>query len=328
MNVRVNVLEKSYKHFLNKNTILFGASNSGKSTILMEILYLLKDHVPNIFVFSPTADSNAAFDGVVPNPVIYTSIDIKALNSIYERQQGASLIYTKVNNINMLRKVFNIVADQNALNLESSIKRIPIPRETPNTRELQILCEQRLIKLYKDVIRKNKHKILNTSDDIKYVLRYLDFNPRCIVVFDDCGAVLKKLQREEVMRKIIFQGRHNHINLIMTLQDDKDLESSIKKNAFVNIFTTERCAATYFERSSNSFSRKEKNYAYSVISSVFSSRDYKKLVYIRDAPDPFRYTIANIYSFKFGSPKLWKLCSLVKQSDNFNHNPVLQNFRM
>ena len=50
--IKLKFLEKTPDHYLNKSAILFGASDSGKSTILIEILYLLKDHVPNIFVFA------------------------------------------------------------------------------------------------------------------------------------------------------------------------------------------------------------------------------------------------------------------------------------
>lgn len=40
--VSINYIPKDYKYYLNKSTILFGASGSGKSTILIEILYLLR----------------------------------------------------------------------------------------------------------------------------------------------------------------------------------------------------------------------------------------------------------------------------------------------
>ena len=52
----ISQLDKDEKYFLNKYNFIW-SSNSGKSTIVMEILYLLKDHVPNIFVFSPTSEA-------------------------------------------------------------------------------------------------------------------------------------------------------------------------------------------------------------------------------------------------------------------------------
>ena len=72
----VKELEKQYDYFLNKTTILFGATNSGKTTILLEMLYLLKDKIPSIFVFCPTSDSNKSFEGIVPDPFIWKDINI------------------------------------------------------------------------------------------------------------------------------------------------------------------------------------------------------------------------------------------------------------
>ena len=54
---------------------------------------------------------------------------------------------------------------------------------------------------------------MGLSEKSRYILKYLDFNPNCVLVLDDCGAILKKFQKEEA-KKIIFQGRHNYINII------------------------------------------------------------------------------------------------------------------
>jgi hypothetical protein len=155
------------------------------------------------------------------------------------------------------------------------------------------------------------------------------------VVFDDCGAILKRFQKEEVIKKIFFQGRHNYINLIITLQDDLNLDSSIKKNAFVNIFTTGRCASAYFERGSNSFSKKDKEVAGKIINSIFNTNvknNFKKLVYLRDDPNPFRYTVADLYDeFKFGSPALWQMCDVINKEMNtcdFKNDPLLSSFKI
>jgi hypothetical protein len=348
--IRVKFLEKSAKHYLNKSTILFGASNSGKSTILIEILFLLKEHVPIIFVFAPTAESNNAFDGIVPNPLIYKTVEIDILKDIYERQQAATKIYNSVNKLTSLRVLFERIASHthietakmvyaNARNLinkkteESNTGHIEKKMSILNLKSMR---DEYLIKLYKSVIRLNKKRLLNMdiTDKDRYIIKYLDFNPNCVVVFDDCGAILKKFQKEEVVKKIIFQGRHSHINLILTLQDDINLDSAIKKNAFVNIFTTGRCASAYFERGSNNFNKKEKDRASRIINYVFSAskKDYKKIVYLRDDVDPFRYTIAELHNnFKFGCESIWKLCQKIDREQitcDFDNDPLLSAFRI
>lgn len=349
--IKVKFLEKNAKYYLNRSTILFGASNSGKSTILIEILYLLKDYVPNIFVFAPTAEANNAFDGIVPTPLVYKTVDIDILTKIYKRQQAATKIYNTVNNLTSLRKLFEKVADYKSVeaaklaynNANSIIQRkqtdqsIDFVERRSAVSEVKEVRDNYLTKLYKSVIRCNKRRLKNMglSEQSRYIIKYLDFNPNCVVVLDDCGAILKKFQKEEVVKKIIFQGRHNFINIILTLQDDLNLDSSIKKNAFVNVFTTSRCASAYFERGSNSFSKKEKEMAAKIITHIFTptvKRDFKKLVYLRDDINPFRYTIADLYdNFRFGSPSLWEMCGKISKERNtcdFENDPLLSAFKI
>jgi hypothetical protein len=350
-NIKVKFLDKNAKYYLNRSTILFGASDSGKSTILLEMLYLLKDHVPNIFVFAPTADANNAFKEIVPDPLIFTDVSIEKLEEIYKHQQAATKIYNTVNNLTSLRKLFERVADNKSLEsakLAYSNANIIIQKKQidpcinflekrSSIAEVTDVRDEYLKKLYKSIIRCNKKRIKNMglSPMSKYIIKYLDFNPNCVVVLDDCGAILKKFQKEEVVKKIMFQGRHIFINLIITLQDDMYLDSSIKKNAFVNVFTTSRCAAAYFERSNSSFSKKEKDEADKIITAIFApsvKKDYKKLVYIRDDSNPFRYTIADIYDkFRFGCPSLWKMCDSVSKEKNtcdFDNDPLLSSFKI
>lgn len=349
--IKVKYLEKSAKYYLNRSTILFGASNSGKSTILVEILYLLKNHVPNIFVFAPTAEANNAFDGFIPSPLIYKTVEITILKEIYKRQQASTKIYNTVNDIPALRTLFERVADNKSIdvakltyaNANAIIQRkkndinINFVEKRSVISEVKEVRDEYLVKLYKHTIRTNRKRLKNMgiSDKEKYIIKYLDFNPNCVVVLDDCGAILKKFQKEEVVKKIIFQGRHNYINIILTLQDDLNLDSSIKKNSFVNIFTTSRCAAAYFERGSNSFSKKEKECAAKIINYIFTpsaKKDYKKLVYLRDEMNPFRYTIADLYdNFRFGSPSLWKMCDRIaveKNACDFDNDPLLSAFKI
>lgn len=349
--IKVKFLEKSAKFYLNRSTILFGASNSGKSTILIEILFLLREHVPNIFVFSPTADANNAFEGIVPEPLVFKTVEIETLNQIYKRQQAATKIYNTVNNLSSLRQLFERVADCKSVgtaklaynNANSIIKNkeqdtsISFSIRRSSIAEVKDVRDKYLTKLYKNVIRCNRKRLqnMNISEQSKYIIKYLDFNPNCVVVLDDCGAILKKFQKEEVVKKIMFQGRHNFINIILTLQDDLNLDSSIKKNAFVNVFTTSRCASAYFERSSNNFSKKEKKEAEKIITHIFTpsvKKDFKKMVYLRDNMEPFRYTIADLYdNFKFGSPCLWEMCNKISKDINkcdFSNDPLLSSFKI
>jgi hypothetical protein len=102
----VDPLEKIHTYYLNRSTTMYGASESGKSTVLFEIMWLLKEYVPIVFVFSPTAGSNNAFKGIVHDLLVFVDVKIDILEEIYKRQEGAKRIYNIVNDVHMLQKIF------------------------------------------------------------------------------------------------------------------------------------------------------------------------------------------------------------------------------
>jgi hypothetical protein len=61
-------------------------------------------------------------------------------------------------------------------------------------------------------------------------------------------------------------------------------------------------------------------------------KDFKKLVYLRDDINPFRYTIADLYdNFRFGSPSLWEMCGKISGEKNmcdFENDPLLSAFKI
>ena len=349
--IHVKPLDLSYEHYLDRSAILYGATDSGKSTVLMEILNILTNKIPVAFVFSPTADENETFRGTIPNSMIYPTVEIKTLEEIYNRQKGSTKTYNIVNNLVSLRKLFVRVADRDMLiaeeeaikNAQSIIKRKERDMNISHSGRKSLIAEVKklkdsyLNKLYKHVIRSSKKifRRMNLKESEKFIIKFLDFNPHCVIILDDCGAELKKFQNSEVLKKIFMQGRHNHITLILTLQDDKGLDTSIKKNAFVSIFTEIRCASAFFDRSSSSFNKSERIEAEKIVSFVLDKRykkTYRKLYYMRDSPDPFRYRISNIYEpFAFGCPKVWKYCARMTNGGgpcDIENDPLLTPFRI
>lgn len=341
--MEVQPLEKDAKYFLNRSVLLYGPSGSGKSTVLMEILHLLKDEVPLCFVFSLTAEENNAFKNIVPAPMIHSTIDIKLLHKIYHRQQAATRIYNMVNAKEALKCLFDKVASHDEIaKMEKAYvnAREIIERQSSDidavtfAEEIHAIRDEFLNKLYKYVIRNNKKRLLNMdlTDDDRYTIKYLDFNPNCVIVLEDCGVHLKQFQKDDTILKIMFQGRHNYISAIITLQDDSGVDSKLKKNIFVSIFTTETVASAYFDRGSNNFSKKEKEKAKQMIQSTFfemGAKNHRKLVYLRDNPEPFRYTLANRYGvFRFGCEALWELCDRITSAKkkDVKKDPLLSAF--
>lgn len=335
--VKIPFLDKNPYYYFCKSTTIFGASSSGKSVIVIEILKLLKDLIPLIAVFAPTADETKSFADIVPNEMIFRTVDLEKLESIYQRQQASTKVFNMVNNKDRLRELFVKVSSQSLRETEAKVNASAsdLIHRTENDVTLGFLQKKYSISdvkkardeylktLYKHVIRVNRTRLrkLHLSDEEMYVLKYLDFNPNIIIVFDDCGSVFtKKIQKNKTIQKIFFQGRHSYITTIFVFQDDLNLESSLRKNSFINIFTTQQCAQAYFERSSNNFSKEEKKQATKVINAILSpslKNEHKKLVYVRDSNNPFRYTIAGIYdTFRFGCQQLWDYCAKLNAANS------------
>ena len=52
----LNINSFDFNRLINHCTILIGSSFSGKSVMIRDILYKLKDHIPIGILFSPTAN--------------------------------------------------------------------------------------------------------------------------------------------------------------------------------------------------------------------------------------------------------------------------------
>ena len=108
-------------------------------------------------------------------------------------------------------------------------------------------------------------------------------------------------------------------NFMISFQDDKLLDSSLRKNSFINIFTTETICNAYFNRSANNFTPQEKKKMAKLANFVFNDpklkdKNYKKMIHIKDKIPNIYYTIADyVDDFKFGSLHLHQLCNKVKK---------------
>ena len=96
----IPLFTKDYSYFLNKSIILYGSSGSGKSMIMRDILYILKDHIPNILVIAPTNHLNGSFDGIIPPQLIFPDVTEELIQNIFKRQKTVVIILNQ--NINKI----------------------------------------------------------------------------------------------------------------------------------------------------------------------------------------------------------------------------------
>lgn len=344
-------LPKSYKDFLNKMTILYGLTASGKSTIIEEIMYLCKEFVPNICVIAPTNETNDTYTNKVPVFLIRKQMDVKWLDKILMRQKDVSTLYKNANKIRILKSLFDRVSDDTAIATETSairkchnyimnLENSDMAFKDKKKQKNQMLKERdgMLKKIYKTSIRFNKvrlEKMNDLSKEEKACVKYLDFNPNMMLILDDCASKFKKIcKQSSTMKEIFYEGRHYHITTIISTQDDKEIEPELRKNSRVSIFTSAQSATCNFEKASNGYPKNQKQRAKYATDAVFEQDEndiphFQKLVYIQGEADPFRYTIADVYDdFRMGDRALWQLHEAIQQkrASSASNNPVFDKY--
>lgn len=331
---------------LRRSTVLYGDSNSGKSTIIYEMFHILRRHIPIFIVISPTAASNGDFNDRVPTPLIFKAPTKELLKGIYERQEAATVFFNKANNIETLESLYKKISSGKINNIIRSIKgkfKIAIQHEMHRLRGNDSLIEARveelketynetLINTYRVAIRERKGELekrnLNSAE--RHCLKYLDFNPNLGLILDDCAAQIKAWGKDETIGKVFYQGRHNFITSIYTFQHDKLLDTAFRQNAFVSIFTTAKSTRAFFSRASNNFDKDEIKKVTRYIKSVFiPSKTYQKFVYLKESKKPYnKYQASTYKKFMVCFPYIQKYCELIESNEEIldEDNPFMKSF--
>jgi hypothetical protein len=308
-------------------------------------------------VFAPTNREKRDYEGIVPKELIYEEFDLSDIKNIYENQRAAAHAYNTANNLTTLKKLFERVATplqkQHIIKLEAQkqraeqeVKKVikkPDVRKTRLT-ELDGRHNTNIKNFYRSIITQRKdllHQMHLSTDEILAV-KYLNYNPRILIIFDDAMTEIMTLIKkgrqtnDNVILDFFYKGRWAYITHFYAFQDDNRLESEIKKNAFYSIFTSPNVASAFFGRSATNFSKQDKARADAAIKAVFAEDEeetgqkYRKLVYSRlDTKHPFQYTVANLHDgFNMCSKDVRNYCKKIAKEEELieKNNPYLKRF--
>lgn len=346
----IPMLEKNPADFVDKTTLILGASNTGKSRLIYDVLYTCRNEIPNVIVICP-GSSAKDYLSFLPKKCVKEELKKINIERIWKRQTDVTQLYNIANDENILRSLFEKVPDRNAAQTvrtfnnktEEIIERIKSDPELDSAKKVDAINsvnekKQVTIKnIYRDTIMRYKEFFSNIqlTDEERYCLEYQGINPKLMIVIDDCTDQLRnwhKLfnkEKQNLYEAIFYRGRHNHISIIMAAHDDKYIATELRKNIRVTIFTTFQAANTYFSKSSAGFPKNEKIKIEEMCREIFAeakngNKNYKKFCYIRDGIIPYKYTIATIRSLnelEVGSRLLSKLAQELPDRDsNSIHN--------
>lgn len=335
--------------FVKKSTCLYGPSGTGKTVISIHAMNLMKDLFPRVILFAPTNQQNHDYDGIIPGPLIFGKPSLDFVGRIYEYQKMATDVYENANDVEILNGLFMKIATPRHkkyiyLLLEAKKKALSeiehmsktISDKKGKKREIEDAFKEKLREAYKNVISSGKNPDILAAQTLnkkeRFSLKYRNYNPRVLIVFDDAmteiGEIIKEGHRlkNPVIQNFFYKGRHANITTMYTFQNDKGLDSELRKNAFNAIFTNKSEAVTYFSRPSNGFGPEEKKIAAAVCDEIFNEENEKqffKMIYVRnDNKHKFQYIAAEEHDgFKMCSSMVRKYCAKIeKKGTSFDTN--------
>lgn len=324
MSVTVHDLELTYDKFMDKTSIIYGESGTGKSFIIVDILHALRPFVDQIIVISPTDRQNHTYDrGIVPLIFIHYTITPKLLEDLWKRQEALAAVYTKSNDKKTLESLFNKIPSSLRAPADSSISSVKqklrdyeseVNDSTSDDSaakakisEMQTDCDKLIVKIRKHYITIHTAQLsqMRLTDDEQYALKYHGMNPRLVIIFDDSTDLIKKYKAHPVMQKIFYQGRHSMITALIACHTDKALDSELKKNAAVSIFTEYSCASGYFTRTAMSFDKETQQKALAAAKIAFSpTTPFQKLAWVRHEKKYYKFSAVKRDGFSFCSAKV------------------------
>jgi hypothetical protein len=255
------------------------------------------------------------------------------LKAVWQRQEMMAAIYTRANGLDTLAQLYSRLpkaarceGDKYLEQLTQKRRRVvedirrryahDVGRRDEKCKQVEEKFAEMLKLVYKRFIAPELERLWDESalsENERYSLNYLFFNPRLLLIFDDCAAQLKPLFTKEIFRMLFYQNRHSFISVVVCCQDDTDLPANLRKQAFISIFTGPIVCTSNFDRFSNKFSKPTRAYVTEIVGSVF--KGHRKLAYIRedDANQHFYHTTATYpKKFRFGSDALLELCDSVR----------------
>lgn len=333
----IQELKPDYTMFLDKTTVLYGESGTGKSTLMKDILYMLQPHVHQIIVISPADAQNSAYSDIVPKPCIHYDVSEQHLNDIFERQMMLANVCKLANDDSILRGVYSMIPSGKRAMYDEAIMSVDrrlaaLKENASDTSKAEAECKKFQVAIRKHAIGQNIRLLyqLPLTENQRFAIEYMNVNPKMVIIFDDCTEKLNKMKQCEVIQSMFYRGRHAELTIIIGCHTDKTLDTAVKKNTFVSIFTANGAARAYFNRASSDFDRATKNKAFRAIDTIFSDTlPHQKLVILRGNSAFYKYTATRRDDFRFGSDALWEFCDKVKCADGTlaQSNKFLYDFK-
>lgn len=338
-------LELDYKKFLDRTTILYGESGAGKTTIIKDILNTLKPHIEQILVVNPIEGQNHAYEGIAPSVVIHEDLTPELLRSLWKRQLEHVEIYDRANDEKVIQSLFTKIPNTqqerqilDEMKRSFEAKKAEILRTEPEVAMANIKVQDMetdykylTSMTYKGVIEKNKELLqqMHLTEEEQFTLNNIRFNPRMVIILDDCTEKVAKLKNNEILQGIFFKGRHLKVTVIYASHMIKSISPELRRNAYVSIYMDRSIAQLFFKGESVGYKHDKELMAEvdAAIKAAFNhEHKYQKLVWIRAENRFYKYTAEIQKDFRFGSEYIWQFNEKARadrKNKNSNNSALL-----
>lgn len=340
-------VDESNYLFLNRLTILYGESGTGKTVLISHILNSLKDKIPIAIVANPTNKLNKSYDSIFPSQAIHDEMTKELLIKVFKRQTQSLAMHNMIKNCELLEPIFNKIAsmeERNKLNklvsmfnkTEYKIKEEYNELDADNMiSKLSEIHNERVNKIMKKAISRCQSSLLNDhvlSEEQAMIVKNINFNPNILLLLDDCASSVKEWKDLKEMKQLFFEGRHYNATVIIAMQNESILPPPLRNNAHINIFTTEAVVNTYFRKDSSGVSASQRKKIYDIARVIFEDSgdkkrpNYKKLCFfgpVIKVDKRIQYITAEPKKFRFGSSIYWELCDRIKRDESNMDTNVL-----
>jgi hypothetical protein len=332
-------VDESNYLFLNRLTILYGESGTGKTMLISHILHSLREKIPIAIVANPTNKLNKSYDSIFPSQAIHDDMTKDLLIRIFKRQTQALAMHNLIKNISILEPIFKKIASPNEHQkiqklihmIQQTTRKIDEEYNEIDAEHMiakvQEIHNDKLVQIMKKAIHRSQQSLLNEhvlTEEQQMIVKNINFNPNILLLLDDCASSVKEWKDLKEMKQLFFEGRHYHATVIIAMQNESILPPPLRNNAHINIFTTEAVVNTYFRKDSCGISSSQRKKIYEIARMIFEDSgdkknpNYKKLCFfgpVIKVDKRIQYIIAQPRKFQFGSNMYWELCNRIKRDE-------------
>lgn len=364
----VPMLQLSADLLINRSIVMYGASRTGKTVMMKHCLDLLRGHVEQGILVSPSEPSNRDYSNYFPKQLVHYTMKardpknpgkflegdkgaLQFLVDLWKRQEMLVQTWEQATRVPVLRQLVSRLPGARRKTIEAQLAplnkkfRAAVAgiqkkyRDSPGEMKDRLAEAEELFQdvergLYKKYIVEGFEALweLDLSDEERNCMAYIQLNPHMVLVLDDCGADLRPIMKKPIFKNLFYRGRHARLTVIFAFQDDTDLDTNLRKNAFVSIFCDRISAQTHFEQGSNRYSKQVKQLVNEILDPVFAER-FRKLVYIRDDPRKknfYHVTAAKPLGKMFPCKAILDVCRAIARSAGTadTSNPYFDRFSL